>query len=261
MPQTSIGLGYFNAIGQAAGFNVPLSVMAQTQGNIMIANGSAWVGRVMGGDATLAMSGALIVTKTRGVAFGTMATLDAGVAGGGATLDSTGALTAAQIPSSLLTGSEFQGLWNASTNSPPIASGVGTTGDYWFVSVAGTTNIDGNASWSINDQVIFDGAKWDRIPAQSGSVGTGIVDFGSTPTMKTAIAVVPASQVMSDSKIEAFFQADDRTASNTANAHQVAGALMRLSCGARVPGVGFSVFADPLWGRVTGSFVFSWTIG
>lgn len=184
-----------------------------------------------------------------------------GVPYGIATLDTSGQLTAAQIPSSLLTGSEFQGLWNAATNSPSIASGVGTTGDYWFVSVAGTTSIDGHSAWDLNDEIIFDGVKWDRIPAPTASVGTGVVDFGSTPTTKTAVAVIPAAQVIASSLIGAFVMADDSTSTNTANAHQVAGALMRLTCGVRVPGVSFSVFADPLWGKVNGQFRFCWTIG
>src|ERR1017187_706292 len=37
-----------------------------------------------------------------------------------------------------------QGPWNASTNSPALASGVGTKGFVYKVSVAGATSIDGN---------------------------------------------------------------------------------------------------------------------
>jgi hypothetical protein len=31
----------------------------------------------------------------------------------------------------------YQGTWNAATNTPTLASGVGTKGDYYYVSVAG----------------------------------------------------------------------------------------------------------------------------
>jgi len=37
----------------------------------------------------------------------------------------------------------LQGAWNANTNSPSLSSGVGTSGDYFRVSVAGTTTLDG----------------------------------------------------------------------------------------------------------------------
>jgi len=40
-------------------------------------------------------------------------------------------------------GLDYQGTWNASTNTPTLASGVGTNGYYYIVSVAGTTNLDG----------------------------------------------------------------------------------------------------------------------
>lgn len=33
----------------------------------------------------------------------------------------------------------YRGAWNANTNSPALASGVGTKGDYYQVSVAGAT--------------------------------------------------------------------------------------------------------------------------
>jgi hypothetical protein len=36
----------------------------------------------------------------------------------------------------------YKGTWNASTNSPALASGVGTKGDYYVVSVAGATTLN-----------------------------------------------------------------------------------------------------------------------
>jgi len=37
----------------------------------------------------------------------------------------------------------YKGTWNANTNTPTLASGTGTTGEFYIVSVAGTTNLDG----------------------------------------------------------------------------------------------------------------------
>ena len=55
-----------------------------------------------------------------------------------------------------------QGPWNATTNSPALASGVGTKGFVYKVSVAGATSIDGNAAWNVGDQIAFDGTTWDK---------------------------------------------------------------------------------------------------
>ena len=57
----------------------------------------------------------------------------------------------------------YKGTWNASTNTPVLASGVGTKGDYYVVSVAGTTNLDGVTDWQINDWAVFNGSVWEKI--------------------------------------------------------------------------------------------------
>lgn len=57
----------------------------------------------------------------------------------------------------------FQGTWNASTNSPALASGTGTKGWLYKVSVAGSTAIDGISQWNVGDSIVFDGTTWDKI--------------------------------------------------------------------------------------------------
>ena len=57
----------------------------------------------------------------------------------------------------------YKGTWNASTNMPALASGVGTKGDYYVVSVAGTTNLNGVTDWQINDWAVFNGSVWEKI--------------------------------------------------------------------------------------------------
>ena len=49
----------------------------------------------------------------------------------------------------------YQGTWNASTNTPSLASGVGVPGYYYIVSVAGSTNLDGITDWLPGDWAIF----------------------------------------------------------------------------------------------------------
>ena len=57
----------------------------------------------------------------------------------------------------------YKGTWNASTNTPTLTSGVGIQGDYYVVSVAGATDLDGITNWGIGDWVSFNGSVWQRI--------------------------------------------------------------------------------------------------
>lgn len=57
----------------------------------------------------------------------------------------------------------YQGTWNANTNSPFLQSGVGVTGYYYVVNVAGTTNLDGITDWQIGDWAVFNGTVWEKI--------------------------------------------------------------------------------------------------
>jgi len=95
------------------------------------------------------------------VGLGTSASLDAGVANGVATLDSSGTVPLSQIPA--LGDLNYQGTWNATTNSPTLTSSVGTKGFYYVVSVAGTTSLNGITDWQIGDWAVFNGSVWQKI--------------------------------------------------------------------------------------------------
>ena len=95
------------------------------------------------------------------VGLGTSASLDAGVANGVATLDSSGTVPLSQIPA--LGDLNYQGTWNATTNSPTLTSSVGTKGFYYVVSVAGTTSLNGIIDWQIGDWAVFNGSVWQKI--------------------------------------------------------------------------------------------------
>lgn len=64
---------------------------------------------------------------------------------------------------SLVGGVNYRGTWNATTNSPALASGVGTKGYYYVVSVAGSTNLDGITDWKLGDWAIFNGTTWEKV--------------------------------------------------------------------------------------------------
>jgi hypothetical protein len=65
--------------------------------------------------------------------------------------------------SALVGGVMYEGTWNANTNSPTITSGTGSKGDYYVVSTAGATSIDGITDWKIGDWIIFNGTVWDKV--------------------------------------------------------------------------------------------------
>lgn len=90
-------------------------------------------------------------------------TLQKGVANGLASLDSGGKLASSQIPSSLLGALDYQGTWNANTNTPALVSSTGTKGFYYMVTTAGSTNLDGITDWQVGDWAVFDGTIWEKV--------------------------------------------------------------------------------------------------
>lgn len=87
----------------------------------------------------------------------------AGNADGFATLDANGRIPYSQLPESAI---EYKGQWDASTNTPTLADGTGTKGDFYIVSVAGTQNLgSGDIQFFVNDRVIYDGSVWSRLSA------------------------------------------------------------------------------------------------
>lgn len=78
----------------------------------------------------------------------------------------------------------YQGTWNASTNTPTLASGVGVQNHYYVVSVAGTTNLDGITDWQVNDWALFNGSVWQKIDQSdlvvsvNGQTGVVVLNVG-----------------------------------------------------------------------------------
>lgn len=63
----------------------------------------------------------------------------------------------------------YKGTWNAATNSPTLTSGVGVKGDYYVVSVAGSTNLDGTTLWGVGDWAVFNGSIWQKVDGGSSA--------------------------------------------------------------------------------------------
>lgn len=88
-------------------------------------------------------------------------------------------------------GLSYKGAWNASTNTPTLVSGTGTNGDYYVVSVAGSTNLDGITDWQVGDWALFNGTVWQKIDqtnsvssvnGQTGAVSLDYADVGAPST-------------------------------------------------------------------------------
>jgi hypothetical protein len=91
-------------------------------------------------------------------------------------------------------GLSYQGTWNASTNSPTLASSVGTNGYYYIVDVAGSTNLNGITDWQIGDWLLFNGSAWQKIDqsnlvtsvaGRTGAVVLSNTDISGLGTMST----------------------------------------------------------------------------
>lgn len=110
---------------------------------------------------------------------GYIPTSEKGAALGVATLDAGGKVPTSQIP--LQGDLNYQGTWNASTNTPTLTSSTGTQGYYYVVDVAGSTNLNGITDWQIGDWVIFNGSVWqkvdntDAVTSVNGLVGTVVL--------------------------------------------------------------------------------------
>jgi hypothetical protein len=63
----------------------------------------------------------------------------------------------------LVGGLQYQGTWDASTNTPTITSGVGTEGYFYIVSVAGNTVIDGMSGWQVGDWIVYHSPSWQKV--------------------------------------------------------------------------------------------------
>jgi len=126
--------------------------------------------------------------------FGTAATLDAGVANGVATLNSSGVVPTSQLPAVVLGALNYQGTWDASTNTPTLTSSVGTKGYYYVVNVAGSTNLNGITDWKIGDWAVYNGSIWqkvdntDQVTSVNGLTGTVVLGYGDITTGVVAVA-------------------------------------------------------------------------
>jgi hypothetical protein len=139
-----------------------------------------------------AAQGAKADTAVQPGSLGSAAYLTAGAANGVATLDAGGKVPTSQIPQ--MGDLNYQGTWDASTNTPTLTSSAGTKGFYYVVSVAGSTNLNGITDWKVGDWAVFNGSVWEKIDntdavtSVNGYTGTVVLtntDISGFGTMST----------------------------------------------------------------------------
>ena len=183
--------------------------MAQTQinGGTQIRSASITGDRLAAGAVTKTAVGLGNVDNTsdadKPVSTATATALSAklntsakGVAGGLAELDGGGKVPVSQLPNSIM---EYQGVWNASTNTPTLANGTGSAGDVYRVSVAGTAL---SLDFAVGDYVIYNGSTWEKsdttdavasVSGRTGNVTLTKADVGLSNVDDTSDASKPVS--------------------------------------------------------------------
>jgi hypothetical protein len=159
-------------------------------GTVPVANGGTGAATLTGyvkGNGTSAMTASATVPSTDVTGLGTMSTQNSNnisVTGGSmsgvtisdyipttqkaaalgvATLDASTKVPISQIPDAVIGALNYQGTWDASTNTPTLTSSVGTKGYYYVVSVAGSTNLNGVTDWLVGDWAVYNGTIWQKI--------------------------------------------------------------------------------------------------
>lgn len=154
---------------------------------------------IQNSSATIDDSGNVTATSFTGIGTGLTGvekTANKAVANGYASLDSSGHVPVAQLPASVM---EYQGVWNATTNTPTLADGSGSTGDVYRVSVGGTQNLGSGAlTFVVGDWAVYNGSIWQLSHGGADSVqsvnsSTGTVTVNAINQLTGDVTAGPAS--------------------------------------------------------------------
>ena len=201
--RTALGVSYGSTSGTVAQGNDSRFTPASTS----ISDSTAT------GRALLTTTDASTARTTLAVAYGTTAgtvaqgndsritgaqqTSEKGNANGYASLDSGGKVPITQLPSSIM---EYQGVWNASTNTPTLADGTGSTGDVYRVSTGAARNLgSGSITFDVGDYVIYNGTIWQKsdttdavssVAGKTGDVTLLVSDITASTSLALGVGTV-----------------------------------------------------------------------
>jgi len=202
----------------------------QLVGTVPVDNGGTGASTLTGyvkGNGTSAMTASATIPNTDVTGLGTMSTQNANnvaITGGSmsgvtvsgyiptsekaqplgvATLDASGKVPTSQIP--LQGDLNYQGTWNATTNTPTLTSSVGTKGYYYVVDVAGTTDLNGITDWQIGDWAIFNGSVWQKV--DNTDAVTSVNGFTGTVVLTTTNIAEGTNEYFTTAKARASVSA------------------------------------------------------
>ena len=118
--------------------------------------------QITGGAKVRNLEGAIVGSS------GVLSSVGLGVALGVATLGADGKVPFSQLPA---LGSSYKGTWNAATNTPTIADGVGTAGDFYLVTTGGVWN---GITFTAGQLVIYSGTVWQKAGGTAGVTSVGL---------------------------------------------------------------------------------------
>lgn len=119
----------------------------------------------------------------------------------------------------------YKGTWNAATNTPDLTTISADKGDYYVVSVAGTTTLDGISTWYVGDWAVYNGSIWQRVeggdddpaPSVRSNATTGVMEITGPAAGSTRVMTIPDANftVLATTDIGVTVQAYDADTAKT----------------------------------------------
>lgn len=206
------------------------------------------------GTVTIASSDLTDISTLNATIAAKVPLASVGVANGVAGLDGGGKVPTSQLPASVVGSLSYQGTWDASTNTPHLASGVGTSGFYYKVSVAGSTMLDGINVWNIGDTPVYSGTAWEKLDGLSNDVLSVAGKTGVVVLVKADVGLANVDNTSDVNKPVSTAQATALTGKVATSSVGAANGVASLDSGGKVPlGQIPSSVSSPAWGVIVGT--------